>query len=230
MPPSLSNKSEYLRVIESIQEIQKHRIKLFKGVISAFYIFGIIGLSIPTVSPYFQMATPFTLILSLGILLLFHQGWNSAFGIFAVSAMVLGFASEVMGIHTGFPFGNYTYGKTLGLQLFEVPLVIGVNWLLLVYLTGNLFSSRIQNDWLAAVLATALMVAIDVIIEPVAINLDFWTWEGDVIPLSNYIGWFGVSFVIQIGYRKSVFFKENAISRYLLFNLVTFFTILYFIV
>jgi uncharacterized membrane protein len=222
-------KTEHQPVIEAIQEIQKNRLKFFKGVISAFYIFGIIGLSIPMVSPYFQMATPFTLILSLGILLLFHQGWNKSFGIFAVSAMVLGFASEVMGIHTGFPFGNYQYGETLGLQLFEVPLVIGVNWLLLVYLTGNLFSSRIKNDWLAAGLAAALMVAIDVIIEPVAINLDFWTWEGDVIPLSNYMGWFGVSYVIHIGYRKFIFFKENAISPYLLLNLVTFFAILYFL-
>ena len=213
-------------MIEAIQQIQTNRIKLFKRIISAFYIAGIVGLSIPLVRPYFQMLTPFTLIISLGILLLFHTGWNKSFVVFAILAMVLGYGSEVMGIHTGFPFGNYEYGKTLGLKLFEVPLVIGVNWLLLIYLSGNLFSLKVKNDWIAAGLASALMVAVDVLIEPVAVNLDFWSWDGNVIPISNYIGWFGVAFIIHIGYRKSTFAKENVISIYLLINLVTFFAFL----
>lgn len=229
MSSSLTKNKEHQPVFGIIQEIQKNKIQLFRGIITAFYVFGIIGLAIPMVRSYFQMMTPFTLILSLGILLLFHIGWNRSFWIFALSAMVLGFGSEVLGIHTGFPFGNYQYGETLGYKLFEVPLVIGVNWLLLVYSVGNLFSSKIKNDWLAAGIASALMVAIDYFIEPVAVNLDFWTWEGNVIPLSNYLGWFGVAFILQITYRKSVFTKENTISTYLLINLVTFFAILNFI-
>jgi putative membrane protein len=229
MSPSLLNKTENPTVIEAIKKIQSKRIKLFKGILSAFYISGIIGLSIPMVRSYFQMMTPFTLILSLVILLLFHSGWNRSFGLFAVLAMVLGYGSEVMGIHTGFPFGNYEYGQTLGFKLFEVPLVIGVNWLLLVYLTGNLFAKKIKNDWLAACLAALLMVAIDFFIEPVAINLDFWSWEGNIIPISNYLGWLGVSFIIQLLYRKSGFLKENKISSYLLINLTMFFAILYFV-
>nr|WP_262917713.1 carotenoid biosynthesis protein [Cognataquiflexum rubidum] len=229
MSPGVIKRSEYQTVKEAIQDIQTNRIGLMRGIISAFYVFGIIGLSIPMVRPYFQMMTPFTLILSLGILLLFHSGWNKPFGIFAVSVAILGFGSEVLGIHTGFPFGSYVYGKTLGLQLFEVPLVIGVNWLLLVYLTGNLFSTKIKNDWLAATLSAMVMVAIDFLIEPVAVNLDYWSWEGNVIPLSNYLGWLGVAFILQIGYRKTYFNKENAISIYLLINLVTFFAFLNFI-
>ncbi|MCH6200548.1 carotenoid biosynthesis protein [Aquiflexum sp. LQ15W] len=229
MSTSQLNKTEFQTVIEAIEKIKKNRIKLFKGIISAFYVSGIIGLSIPIVRPYFQMMTPFTLILSLGILLLFHSGWNKSFGVFAVLAIILGFGSEVMGIHTGFPFGDYEYGETLGFKLFEVPLVIGVNWLLLVYLTGNLFSSKIKHDGLAAGLAALLMVAVDFLIEPVAVNLDFWSWAGDIIPLSNYFGWLGVSFIIQILYRKFNFLKENMISSYLLINLVTFFAILNFI-
>lgn len=216
-------------MIKTLNHIQTHRISIFKAVISAFYFFGILGLCIPLVRPYFLMATPFTLILSLGILLVFHRDWNSNFGFFAVFAILVGFGSEVLGIHTGFPFGNYVYGKTLGFKLFEVPLVIGVNWLLLVYLTGNLFSSKIKNDWLAAFIAAGLMVAIDVLIEPVAIHLDYWSWEGDVIPFSNYLGWLGVSFFIHFFYRKTRFKKENAISVYLLINLVTFFAILNFV-
>ena len=198
----------------------------FKLVITVFYAVGIIGMMIPAFRPAFQMLTPFHLLLSLGILFLFHRDWNLGFLIFAAAAFLLGYGSEVMGVHTGFPFGNYSYGPVLGFQLFEVPLMIGVNWLLLVYMTGNLFKERVSNDLLAAALSASLMVLLDVAIEPVAVALDFWTWEGDIIPLSNFIGWFGVAFLIQLIYRKVVFDKSNAISFYLLLHMAAFFVLL----
>jgi putative membrane protein len=30
--------------------------------------------------------------------------------------------------------------------------------------------------------------------EPVAIYLNYWNWEGDVIPLQNYVAWFLIAF------------------------------------
>lgn len=213
-----------------IQDIQENKSGLFKFIISVFYLVGIIGMSIPTIRPFFQVLTPFHLLLSLGILLLFHTDWNRSFMVFSIVAFVIGFGSEVMGVHTGFPFGNYEYGAVLGIKIFEVPLMIGINWLLLVYLTGNLFEIGIKNDFLAAGLGAGLMVAIDFLIEPVAIGLEFWEWEGGIIPMSNYIGWFGVAFLIHLIYRKSQFLKRNPISTFLLLNLVIFFAVLNFIV
>jgi uncharacterized membrane protein len=212
-----------------IQDIQQNRSSLFKFIISIFYLVGIIGMSIPAVRPFFQILTPFHLLLSLSLLLIFHKDWNKSFGLFAFLAFTIGFGSEVMGVHTGFPFGNYSYGPVLGTKLFEVPLMIGVNWLILVYISGHLLHSKIEKDWLASFLSAGLMVGIDFIIEPVAIALDFWTWESGVIPLSNYLGWFGIAFIIQLIYRKMNFQKTNVISPYLLINLVTFFAILNFI-
>ena len=213
-----------------IQDIQENKSGLFKLIISVFYLVGIIGMSMPTFRPYFQVLTPFHLLLSLGILLLFHSDWNRSFLVFSILAFVIGFGSEVLGVHTGFPFGNYSYGFVLGIKLFEVPLMIGINWLLLVYLTGNLMENWVRNDFLAAGLGAGLMVAIDFLIEPVAIGLDFWTWEGGKIPFSNYIGWFGVAFLIHMIYRKSLFNKKNPISRFLMLNLIAFFVGLNFIV
>ena len=37
------------------------------------------------------------------------------------------------------------------------------------------------------------MVLLDIMIEPVAIELDFWQWEGGNIPLQNYLMWFIVA-------------------------------------
>ncbi|TVP47498.1 MAG: carotenoid biosynthesis protein [Mongoliibacter sp.] len=221
------------QLTKNTKEVQKNSsqnyIKIFQIIISIFYLVGLIGMSIPSLRPYFQMLTPFHLLLNFGILLYFHKDWNYSFLIFIAVGFSLGYGSEVMGVHTGFPFGDYWYGDVLGWQLFEVPLMIGINWLILVYCTGNLFHEKISNDWLAAGLASLMMMLIDVIIEPVAVTLDFWKWESDIIPLSNFLGWLAVAFIIQLFYRKLNFNKKNAISWYLLFNLITFFAVLNFI-
>lgn len=219
-----TSKSSFL----DLQETKK-KLPIVEAVITIIYLVGIIGMSIAEVRPYFQLLTPYQLLFTLGIMLFKHRDWNDSFIRFMAAAFLIGYGSEVSGIHTGFPFGNYQYGPVLGPQLFEVPIMIGVNWLILVYLTGTLLNKWIQNDVLAAVIGAFAMVMIDYAIEPVAIALDFWTWENDVIPLSNYLGWFGVAFIIQMIFRKADFIKENKITAYLLANLVAFFVILNFI-
>lgn len=223
------NTSKESTILQKINLIQENYSLWAKVLISIFYVVGIIGMSIPSLRPYFQLLTPFHLMLSAGFMLFFHKEWNFQFILFLGIAFSIGFLSEVSGVQTGFPFGNYSYGPVLGVQLWEVPLIIGINWLILVYLSGTVLNGRIKNDWLGVLLGAVIMVLIDLVIEPVAIALDFWSWEGNLIPLSNYIGWFGVALIIQIFFRKLRFNKENQISAYLLINLITFFVILNFI-
>lgn len=204
----------------------KKKIKGFKWVIVIFHLVGIVGLSIPSIRPYFQLLTPFHLLLSTGLLLVFHKSWNAQFLIFMIVAFVIGFMSEVIGVHTGLLFGEYTYGTVLGIRLFEVPLMIGINWFLLVYLCGEFFEKRINQELLASILGAGLMVLMDFLIEPVAIALDFWSWENNVVPLSNYVGWFFVALIIQMIYRKFKFEKSNPLAPFLLLNLLLFFAIL----
>ena len=213
-----------------IQNWSMRHLTLVKIIVSILYLVGIAGMAIPEIRPYFQYLTPFHLLMTVGVMLLFHSDWNKQFLIFAAAAWTLGYGSEALGVHTGFPFGNYAYGPVLGVQLLEVPLMIGVNWLILVYLTGSILNRLISKDWLAAILGAFMMVLIDFAIEPVAIALDFWSWEGNEIPLSNYLGWLGVAFIIHMIYRKLQFKKENKISFFLLFNLTAFFVILNFII
>ncbi|HSJ67948.1 MAG TPA: carotenoid biosynthesis protein [Anditalea sp.] len=199
---------------------------VFKFIIAIFYLVGIIGMAVPAVRPYFQMLTPFHLLLSTVILLLFHKEWSTDFYIFSSLAFLIGFGAEVVGVQTGLIFGDYTYGTVLGPKVLGVPLMIGVNWFLLVYITGSLFNNYITNDIIAALMAALLMVLLDFLIEPVAIALDFWTWHSDDIPLENYIGWLGVAFLIQLIYRKMSFNKENSVAIFLLICLGIFFGIL----
>jgi putative membrane protein len=203
------------------------RLTIAKIIIVAIHLVGIIGLSLSEYQSLFLKLTPGQLILSLILILIFHKGWTDAFPIFAASAFWIGFGSEIIGIHTGYLYGDYVYGPTLGPKLWEVPIIIGVNWFILSYLTGVIFH-KVTNDFYAAFLAAIVMTSLDYIIEPVAVALDFWAWKFDIIPMENYAGWLGVSFLIQMIYRKANFEKSNPIASFLLMALILFFAILNF--
>lgn len=198
-----------------------------KIIIVALHLVGIIGLSLPEYQDLFLMLTPAQLLSSMIIILVFHRGWTDAFPVFAAAAFWIGFGSEIIGIHTGYLYGDYVYGPTLGPKLWDVPIIIGVNWFILSYLTGTLFH-KVTNDYYAALLGAIAMTALDYIIEPVAVALDFWAWKLDIIPMENYAGWLAVSFLIQLIYRKANFEKSNPIAAFLLMALILFFAILNF--
>lgn len=199
-----------------------------KIIVVALHLVGIIGLSLPEYRWLFLMLTPFQLLSTMILILVFHRGWNDAFPIFAAAAFWIGFGSELIGIHTGYLYGDYVYGASLGPKLWDVPIVIGVNWFVLVYLTGTVFHKSIPNDYYAAFLGAVSMTALDYVMEPVAVALDFWSWKFDIIPAENYLGWFGVAFLIHLIYRKAKFEKENPLAAFLLVALILFFGILNF--
>ncbi len=215
---------------QTISEESKVDIKLWicRGLIIAIYTAGAVGLSIPEYKELFEFLTPFQLIGTTCLLLLFHRGWNDSFPIFGAAAFWIGFGSEIIGIHTGYLYGDYVYGPTLGPKLWEVPLVIGLNWFLLVYLSGALFVKSVSNDFAAAALGAGVMTAMDYVMEPVAVAMNMWYWKFDIIPASNYAGWFLVAFLIHLIYRKANFAKENPLVPYLLVSMILFFTILNF--
>lgn len=213
------------KVVPSRGESRVSRLLIAKVLIVVLHGVGIVGLSLPEYQDLFLQLTPLQLLSSLFILLFFHRGWNDAFPIFAAAAFWIGFGSEIIGIHTGYLFGDYVYGPTLGPKLWEVPIIIGVNWFILSYTTGVLFR-KVPNDIYAAILSSLAMTAIDYILEPVAVELNMWAWKWEEIPMSNYAGWFGISFIIQLIWRKANFEKENPISDWLLTALIVFFAVL----
>ena len=119
-----------------------------------------------------------------------------------------GFFIEVLGVNTGFVFGEYSYGKTLGLKLFNTPLVMGINWLNLSLASFGIISFFTEKKFLLILLSSLLMVSLDYIIEPIAINLDFWSWQNVSVPMHNYFGWFFGAIVVQI----LVVFSEQKIN------------------
>lgn len=168
-------------------------------LLMAMYIVGIIGMTLP-IRDSFALLTPLNLTLSLALVLRHHAHWTPRFIVTIIVCAIAGYASEVIGVHTGLIFGDYHYGSTLGLQWLEVPLILTINWLMLLYCAAMV----INHFWhhfhpvLKAALSAMLMVALDVLIEPVAMKLDFWMWAGGHIPLQNFAGWFVIALLLQL--------------------------------
>lgn len=179
-------------------------------VIILFHVVGVVGLAVPASRPLFLQIVPFHLLLMLGVITLGHDKPDKRFGNFIASAFLLGFLAEWLGVHTGLLFGNYTYGKTLGIKLFDIPLMIGVNWFLLIYAVGvTMQRSRLKSAFFRVVTGAAILVLLDLLIEPVAIKFDYWHWVDVSIPLKNYICWFLVS-VLMLGVFEWFDFKKQS--------------------
>jgi putative membrane protein len=96
---------------------------------------------------------------------------------------------------------------------------------MLTIISGSI-AERLKIHWFfKAVIATFLMLILDFLIEPIAIQSDYWTWTGD-IPFSNFVSWFLIAFVIQLVYFSMKLGEQNKIATVLYFLQIIFFLIL----
>ena len=67
---------------------------------------------------------------------------------------------------------------------------------------------------------------LDLLIEPIAIQYDFWEWKSEDIPLQNFITWWLLAFVFSWGIALVKDKCQNGVAVYLLILQVLFFGIL----
>jgi putative membrane protein len=130
------------------------------------------------------------------------------------------YAVEVIGVLTGVPYGEFSYGVSLGpmlagvpvaLPVFFIPLVVNA-YLLCVLLLGEYASSRAVR--LGVVVPT--VIAMDLVLDPGAVALGFWSFaEGGPfygVPLINYAGW-TVSAAVSVVLLDASFDREGLLAR-----------------
>ncbi len=176
--------------------INKNTVSIF--VIWLVTISGMIGIYLGHLD-WFISKTPMNLIL--GLLLLYwnyppKNAWRS--WIIWLLVYLIGMIVELIGVNTSLLFGTYRYGENLGVKVFGVPILIGINWVVLTFLTATISKSFIKNKWLAILFGSILMVLLDFFIEPTAPIFDFWSWESGSAPFRNFVDWFVVSLLLQI--------------------------------
>ena len=137
-----------------------------------------------------------------------------------------GMFAEILGVSYGLIFGNYNYGEVLGYKVFNVPIIIGINWCVLVFITGTMSNLFYKNYWKKVLCGIILMIFMDILIEPIAPILDFWKFEGVIAKFQNYLGLFFVSFPMLILFNKLKPNVNTSFSFNLYFLQALFFVIL----
>lgn len=191
-----------------------------------YYLVGFVGLSIPASRELFITLMPFSLLLSMGLLLWYHRLWRPLHVVVIAAIALAGYLVEVAGVLTGEIFGEYSYGRALGFKLFDTPLMIGINWIMLVYCFHTLLENKSWPWWLKITAGAALMVVYDYIMEPVAISLDMWSWGGGDIPIQNYVAWFVISLVFLLTMQLAGVKTGNRLAPWLIAAQTGFFLML----
>jgi putative membrane protein len=212
-------------------KITESKIAFFTRIfLAAIYLIGIIGISIPSLSKLYVQITPVTLFISALLLLAFHEPWSKRFIIVAILIAAIGFFIEVIGVSTGQVFGAYSYSSVMGWKVLNVPVILALNWLIVVYGAYYLASRFVKNNLLRLLIGGLLLVGFDFVMEPVAIELNMWTWNAGEPPLQNYIVWFVAGVAMMSLFPVFRIKPKNPIAIYLFIYLLLFFGILNFIV
>ncbi|MGP4097036.1 carotenoid biosynthesis protein [Nonomuraea sp. KM90] len=123
----------------------------------------------------------------------------AAFG----SAVLTGYAAEVIGVLTAFPFGDYRYSDVLWPQVGGVPVVVALAWGgmgLAAYAVAAAVAPA--GGWARVCVGAGALTAWDLFLDPQMVRLHLWTWaENGVyrgVPLSNFAGWLLVSTLVML--------------------------------
>lgn len=203
----------------------KNRFQLSLVLLIIVYMVGIVSVLLGHAESL-MLLTPYNLLFATGLLLYNAEGFDKKYGIWLLVVMLAGFFVEVLGIKTGLIFGDYAYGEGLGWKWLDVPLIIGMNWGVLVFGTAALIHKLPVAKPLKAAIAATLMVSYDIFLEPVAVRFDFWTWAGATIPLQNYIAWWIIAFLMLLGAFSIVKNLRNRLAVYVLLIQTLFFILL----
>ncbi|MFQ3578735.1 MAG: carotenoid biosynthesis protein [Bacteroidales bacterium] len=212
-------------IINYFKTLQPKQVKKFLII---FYGVGVIGFSNPYTHAWFIHLTPIALLMNMFLLLRFHSSeFSSTILKLFIGIFIFSFVIEMIGVQSGAIFGNYKYGNGLGIKLFDTPLLIGINWLMVSYCFRIIAETLLKNKIIIIIASALGMTIYDVIIEQVAPYLDMWTWAENIIPFQNYVAWFILALIIQISIYFSRVSLKNPIAIVLTTTQLSFFVLIY---
>ena len=217
------------KIHHHINSLLEQHVKFVAAFLAIFYTVGVLGLSFAFSFNYFVKLTPLALLLSFVILLFYHKRFTIKTGLIFTLIFLIGFGVELIGVQTKMIFGSYIYGDSLGLKILDTPLIIGLNWLLLVYLANSVLNGLKLNTAVKIFFASLILLAYDMILEQVAPLIHMWSWENETVPLQNYLAWFVLALVLSGLLSWGNINLKNRIAPVILICQSLFFILLLFI-
>ncbi|MGB9843385.1 MAG: carotenoid biosynthesis protein [Caldisericia bacterium] len=130
---------------------------------------------------------------------------------FLLILFIIPFVLEYIGINFGAPLGvRYFYLKEFLPQIFGLPLVILLFWVIFIYigysLTNSIFTYFFKENYndilkknlniiFLSLLDGFIVLTFDIFIDPVAVKFGLWRWENFYfsyfgVPIGNFVGWY----------------------------------------
>lgn len=111
--------------------------------------------------------------------------------------VVYTYVIEIVGVKTGYPYGEFEYGVSLGpmlfdivpiaLPLFFIPLVLN-SYLLSVLLLGD----KSKRFYYRVPTVISFVILIDLVLDPASVSIGLWEYSNTFyygVPVTNYFGW-----------------------------------------
>ena len=191
-----------------------------------FHISGVVGIGFAN-KDLFVSFTPINLLISFFLLFSNQLQIDKKSLRTAAIIFLIGMIAEMLGVNYGYIFGNYIYLDNLGMKIMGVPIMIGVQWVILTFITGSFSNYFLKKYKLYSItLGVSLMILLDILIEPLAPKLGFWVFDSEIAPIQNYIGWLLIAIPAQIIFYFGVDSKEKTFSSHLLIVNFLFFGVL----
>lgn len=227
----IKSKSSFFYKYSRFLKIGTLYILLFAG--GVWHIFGLFQETMRI------LASP--IIIGLGIIL-FYEQWESEIKnrpkliLWSLLVLVGSWLAEWIGIQTGNIFGDYTYGKTLYPVIDQVPITIGFAWLVILLssfaVVQKFLNQRVwKNFFMFSLCVSITMVGFDLVMEPAATKLAYWSWGTGQIPIQNYLAWFSIGFVFAFSTLLLGIYRErnpNTLAVHIYFAQLIYFAMVSF--
>lgn len=133
---------------------------------------------------------------------------------------IFSMAIETVGVLTGFPYGQFTYGERLGAKIGVIPWTVSFGWVPLVIAAWALTEMYLKklSTVKKSMAGAAILTIFDLVLDPGSAALNFWQWTSEgiyyTVPVSNYLGWLFSGFIGMLIIIKIL--KDETPHRYLL--------------
>ena len=200
-----------------------------------FYLVGLLLFIFPYTRNLFIFLIPFSLLLVAGAVFLWYPkkirgtcrpdaGTAFWFLIIYISSLSL----EIAGVRTGEIFGSYSYGEGLGWKVCGTPLIIGLNWLMLIYAAYDIALRTIPRVIPRILFAALLMTLYDIVLEWAAPAMKMWTFHDGYPGWKNFAAWFIASALYAAGFWALRIRPYNPPARTLFLIQILFFILIGF--
>lgn len=181
------------------------------------YVMGTVSILNPATRAEALHLTPIALLLTTAVLL-FFAGAAYTWRMIAVLTTItlIGFLAELIGVQTGWIFGQYRYTSHFGPRWWGTPPLIGLNWMFLSYAWAAVVHTAYPAPAHRIFYAAAGMLAYDLLLERAAPLMQLWHWKSGHIPLGNYLSWFVLALFFQALFRYSRVDTRNTMALSLL--------------